>query len=198
MARIPAAERRTALVQAAVRVIAGGGVGAATTRAIVAEAGMSLASFHYAFTSQAELMRHVVAWVIAGERGAVLPAEVEAGDLRAVLHAGLERYLMLLRENPTREQTVNELALYALRTPGMEDLAREQYAGYQALAADALQLAAHATGRTWARPVPDVAKALIALTDGLTLSWLVDRDDAAADRLIDNAADALAGWADTP
>ncbi|WP_419819333.1 TetR/AcrR family transcriptional regulator [Glaciibacter flavus] len=198
MARIPAPERRAALVQAAVRVIARGGVAAATTRAIVAEAGMSLASFHYAFTSQAELMREVVAWVVAGEQLAVLPEDIPEGGLRDVLHAGLQRYLELLRENPTREQAVNELALYALRTPELQDLAREQYDRYHALAAEALVVAAQRTGSIWNRPITEVARMLIALTDGLTLSWLVDRDDAAADRLIDNAADALAGWATTP
>lgn len=197
MPRIPAAERRAALVQAAVRVIARGGVSAATTRAIVAEAGMSLASFHYAFASHDELMADVVAWVVQGEQGAVLPEEIPAGSLRGVLRAGLARYLDLLRANPNREQAVNELALHALRTPGMERLAREQYRRYHDLAAQALGYAAESTGSTWAASVEDVARLLIAFTDGLTLSWLVDRDDAAAERLIDNAADALAGMART-
>ena len=52
MARIPAAQRRDALIGAALQVVADRGVAAATTRAIVAEAGMSLASFHYAFESR--------------------------------------------------------------------------------------------------------------------------------------------------
>ena len=36
---------------------------------------------------------------------------------------------------------------------------------------------------------------LVTLTDGLTLAWLADRDDAAATRAIDNAADAVAAFA---
>ena len=40
----------------ALTVIARDGVHAATTRAIVAEAGMALASFHYAFRSRDELI----------------------------------------------------------------------------------------------------------------------------------------------
>ena len=137
MPRIPASERRVALVLAAVQVIGRGGVSAATTRAIVAEAGMSLASFHYAFTSHDELMAEVVRWVIAEERGAILPEGVEAGSLEDVARAGLQRYFELLRADPDREQAVNELALHALRTPGMQHLARQQYAGYHALAAAA-------------------------------------------------------------
>jgi DNA-binding transcriptional regulator YbjK len=195
--RIPASERRVALVQAAVRVIARGGVSAATTRAIVAEAGMSLASFHYAFTSHDELMAEVVSWVIAEEQGAILPDHVEAGSLRDVAQAGLRRYFELLRSNPNREQAINELALHALRTPGMEHLARMQYAGYHDLAAAALAFAAEHTGSEWDRPVDQIARLLVAITDGLTLSWLVDRDDAAAELLIDNAATMLAGMAHT-
>ena len=52
MPRIPAAERRVALIEAGLRVVAREGLAAASTRAIVAEAGMSLASFHYAFESR--------------------------------------------------------------------------------------------------------------------------------------------------
>ena len=43
MTRIPASERRTALIEAALRVVSRNGITQATTRAIVAEADMSLA-----------------------------------------------------------------------------------------------------------------------------------------------------------
>ena len=67
MNRIPADQRRALLVQAALRVIAKQGVSGAATRAIVAEAGMSLASFHYAFRSHDEMMRELVAYVVDAE-----------------------------------------------------------------------------------------------------------------------------------
>lgn len=56
MSRLPVPQRRAALIEAALRVIARDGLAAATTRAIAAEAGMSLASLHYAFTSRDELI----------------------------------------------------------------------------------------------------------------------------------------------
>ena len=55
----PAPERRASLARAARTVIARDGLAAATTRAIVAEAGMPLASFHYAVASRDELLREV-------------------------------------------------------------------------------------------------------------------------------------------
>ena len=61
--RIPAAERRSALIEAALRVVARNGLAQATTRAIVAEAGMSLASFHYVFDSRDELIDELITTV---------------------------------------------------------------------------------------------------------------------------------------
>ena len=39
--------------------------------------------------------------------------------------------------------------------------------------------------------MPDLARLLVNFTDGLTLAWLADRDDAAAARSIELAADAI-------
>ncbi|RZU65907.1 TetR family transcriptional regulator [Microterricola gilva] len=193
MPRIPAAERRTALVEAALRVVATQGVGAATTRAIVAEAGMSLASFHYAFASRDELMHELIAFVVAHEQAAVLPAPDGDASLRDIIRAGLQRYADLLRADPLREQAMLELTQQALRSSGLAHLAKLQYDNYFALAAAALATAAEQTGSTWTRPVDEVARLLVVLTDGLTITWLVERDDAAAASIMDFAADALAG-----
>lgn len=193
MPRIPAAERRAALVQAALRVVATQGVSAATTRAIVAEAGMSLASFHYAFASRDELMHELIAFVVAHEQAAVLPAPDGDASLRDILRAGLQRYADHLRADPLREQAMLELTQQALRSTGMEHLAKLQYDTYFVLAATALTTAAEQTGTAWTRPVDEVARLLVVLTDGLTITWLVERDDAAAASIMDFAADALAG-----
>lgn len=193
MPRIPAAERRTALVEAALRVVATQGVSAATTRAIVAEAGMSLASFHYAFASRDELMHELIAFVVAHEQAAVLPAPDGDASLRDIIRAGLQRYADHLRADPLREQAMLELTQQALRSTGMEHLAKLQYDTYFALAAAALTTAAEQTGTAWTRPVDEVARLLVVLTDGLTITWLVERDDAAAASIMDFAADALAG-----
>jgi hypothetical protein len=48
----------------------------------------------------------------------------------------------------------------------------------------------------WRRPVAEVARVLVAFTDGLTFTWLVDRDDAAARAVAHAAADALSRMAD--
>ena len=193
--RIPALERRSSLVDAALRVVAERGVAQATTRAIVAEAGMSLASFHYAFASRDELMAELIRRVVAQEGAAILPDPAEQtgpAPLRRILREGLQRYVDHLAADPLREKAMLELTQWALRSPSMQPLARLQYERYHALAAEALDSAAARSGTLWLHPLPDLARLLVSLTDGLTIAWLVDRDERATSALIDLAADTLA------
>jgi DNA-binding transcriptional regulator YbjK len=195
MTRIPAPERRAALAAAALTVIARDGLAAATTRAIVAEAGMPLASFHYAVASRDELLRDVVELVVAGEGSAAAGFLAHATTPREAIRLALTGYLDHVRRDPGNEQAMFELTQYALRTPQLADLPAEQYRSYHALASDLLEAGASLLHIEWSIPVPDLARLLVTLTDGLTLAWLADRDDAAAERAIDHAADAVAIFA---
>lgn len=194
--RMAVDDRRTALVAAALRVIARGGVQAASTRAITAEAGMALASFHYAFASRDELLGRVIDTVIADERAATERILSGGGTLPELLRGGLAAYLALLQANPHHEQAMLELTFYALRTSGLRSLAAKQYGSYESLAAGLLGAAAHHTGTRWTLPLADVARLAIALTDGMTTTWLADRDDDAAARLAATAADLLGSLAE--
>jgi AcrR family transcriptional regulator len=202
MTRIPVTDRRRALVQAALRVVARDGVAAATTRRIVAEAGMPLASFHYVFASRDELMAELIEAAVTGEERDLDPVltataatDADAPDMREVLRAGLQHYFDGVRADPDREKAMFELTHWALREPGFEPLARRQYDRYHALAAHAAAEAARLTGSTWTRPLDEVARILVSFTDGLTVGWLVTRDDHAAAATMDVAADALAALA---
>ena len=196
MVRIPAAERRAALIDAALRVVSRNGIAQATTRAIVAEAGMSLASFHYAFDSRDELIDELITTVVEREREAVIPDLVPGQDLRDILEAGFLRYLDHLKADPEHEQAMLELTQYALRSPERHPLAVRQYAQYAELAEHSLEIAAAHAEVSWNVPVEQVARLLVAFSDGLTLKWLVDRDDAAAEAVARAAADALSRLAE--
>ena len=197
MSRIPATERRAALARAALAVIARDGLAAATTRAIVAEAGMPLASFHYAVPSRDELLRDVVELVVAEEGSAALaPLLARADSIREATVVAMTAYLELVKHDPGHEQAMFELTQYALRTPGLDDLPAEQYARYHALAIELLDTATAQHHPDWRVPMPDLARLLVSFTDGLTLAWLADRDDAAAERSIQLAATAIASLAD--
>lgn len=197
MPRIPSSDRRDLLVQAAIRVIAKRGVAGATTRAIVAEAGMSLASFHYAFPSHAELMKRVVAHVVDAEVASVFLSLTLGSDIRAAVRNALQAYLDYVVSDPEHELALQELNQYAVRTPGLQNLAAEQYAAYHAGVANILVEGAAVSNVEWALPVDDLARLVVTITDGVTLAWLVDRDTAAAERVLDLAADSLAALART-
>lgn len=196
MAHIPVRERRHALIEAALRVVAARGLAQATTRAIVAEAHMSLASFHYAFESRDELVDELIKTMVERERAAVRPELIPGSGLREVLEAGLLGYFGLLHDDPAHEQAMLELTQYALRSEDRSALARTQYASYTDIAESSLTFAAEYTSSVWVVPVTAVARTLLALTDGFTLRWLVDRDDEAARAAIAVAAQALASLAE--
>ena len=196
MARMSAAERRAALARAALVVVDRDGVHAATTRAIVAEAQMPLGSFHYAVPSRDELLRDVVELVVADEGDAALAGLLaDAVDPRDAIRRTLAAYLDHVRAAPGREQAMFELTQYALRSAELSDLPGEQYARYHALAAEVLAAAETHLGIRWTIPVTELARLVVTITDGVTLAWLADRDDAAAERTIDLAADALTAFA---
>ncbi|MFB2597671.1 TetR/AcrR family transcriptional regulator [Herbiconiux sp. P17] len=201
MAHMPVAERRTRLLSAAFEVIARSGVSGATTRAIVDEAGMKLASFHYAFESREELLAQLVDVVVDTQEVVLdIPADSDipagnAGGLRHLLERGLLSYFEQVRANPLHERAMFELTQYALRTPSMAGVAERQYGRYRALAEASLREAAARTGCVWRAPVPELAADLVALTDGITLAWLADADDERAGRTIAFAARALAAEA---
>jgi len=188
-------ERRRELVEAALRVMARDGVAAATTRAVTAEAGMTQSRFHYCFRSKAELLHEVVETMVRNQVTSVLDA-VRAGvggDVRSGLHTALQAYCQHLVDHPEQHLLSYELTQYALRTPGLEQLAAQQYQAYLAGAAEVLDALGSAD--------PVLARMVIAILDGVTLQWLVDRDrttaagvlEAFADQLAPSFADRIAG-----
>jgi AcrR family transcriptional regulator len=195
MARMSATDRRSALLEAAFRVIAAEGVSAATTRAIVAEAGMSLASFHYAFTSRDEMMRELIRHVIENQAVAAFSSLRYGVDLRTAIRDGLQAFFAVVVADPAHEQTMFELMQYSLRTPELAQLPREQYSGYRNAVSGLLETAAADTGMSWLLPLDDVARMVVAMTDGITLAWLADGDAAAGSRVIEFAATSIAALA---
>jgi AcrR family transcriptional regulator len=195
VARLSSADRRAALVQAALRVIDRDGVYGATTRAIVAEASMSLASFHYAFRSRDEMIRELFAFVVKREEEASLAALTQTASIREAVRSGLQAYFDLLAAHPEREQALQELIQYSLRIPELAELPGAQYRSYFRSAQKMLEHGATLAGVRWAIPIEQLSIVLIAFTDGLTMSWLADRDDSAAVTLMDFAADAIAAQA---
>ncbi|MFB7026660.1 MULTISPECIES: TetR/AcrR family transcriptional regulator [unclassified Streptomyces] len=194
MRRIPLEQRREEIVSAAIRVIAERGVAAATTRAIVSEAGMPLGAFHYAFASHDALMRAVIESVTDEERLAAELSWADSTSVEAAVRSGLDAYIDLLEADPRRELALLELAVFARRHDEHGQM-RDQYRSYYEAASGLLRSVATVTSSVWTAPLEELARHLVAVVDGITTTWLADHDTEAARRTAAFAAAAFAAAA---
>src|SRR5690349_3315064 len=130
MARMALKDRREELIAAAVRVMVRDGVVRATTRAIVNEAGMPLGIFHYCFDSREHLLQEVIRRITDSSVAASRRAFADEADLSSIIVKSLSAFWEGLEANPGEHLVGYELAHYALRQAGMENLARQQYGHY--------------------------------------------------------------------
>jgi hypothetical protein len=118
--------------------------------------------------------------------------------LRTTVRAGFQAYWDHVCARPGEHMLTYELTQYALRQPGFEHLARRQYELYRTTYAELLEQLREARGFTLKVPVPVLARYLAAMTDGLTLNFLVLGDPSAAADILDMITDHVSGLVDEP
>ncbi len=141
MAYLTASERRTAIVEAAARVIIRDGLAAATTRRIADEAGVNLAALHYSFDGKGEIYTAVDDMFRATTVGSRL-VSTTGRTRQEIIRSLLERFQDLLHADRDVPIAQYELLLWALRNPDKAELARASYTTYISAFADELR---HAT-----------------------------------------------------
>ncbi|BBC38301.1 Transcriptional regulator, TetR family [Streptomyces graminofaciens] len=193
MPRMPSAVRRRQLTEAAIRAMTRDGVPRTTTRSIAAEAGVSLSVFHYCFDSKQELIESVITTINEDYVALVREAIRPRGTLRETVRAGFQAYWDHVNAHPGEHMLTYELTQYALREPGFEHLARRQYEMYCDTYADLIEQLGRTMEFELRVPVPVLARYLAAMTDGLTLNFLVLGDDAAWADILDTITDHVAG-----
>ncbi|MFF7488612.1 TetR/AcrR family transcriptional regulator [Streptomyces luteogriseus] len=193
MARLPSAERRRQLTEAAIRAMARDGVPRTTTRSIAAEAGVSLSVFHYCFDSKQQLIESVITTITGHYVTVVKEAIRPRATLEETVRAGFQAYWDHVRAHPDEHMLTYELTQYALRQPGFEHLARRQYELYAEAYTELIDQLREAMGLRLRVPVPVLARYLAAMTDGLTLSHLVLGDDTAWTGVLDMVVAHVAG-----
>ncbi|MFF5499187.1 TetR/AcrR family transcriptional regulator [Streptomyces aquilus] len=193
MARMPSAQRRRQLTEAAIRAMARDGVARTTTRSIAAEAGVSLSVFHYCFDSKQELVESVITTITDHYVGIVKEALKPRASLEETVRAGFQAYWDHVRAHPDEHMLTYELTQYALRQPGFEHLARRQYELYGELYADIIEQLSITMGFQLRVSVPALARYLAAMTDGLTLNYLVLGDEDAWTDILDTVTAHIAG-----
>ena len=191
MAYVKASERRAQLVVAARAVLCRDGVAGTTLRAVAAEAEVPLGTLHYVFPSKEQLITAVLEDITEEVSAVFRAAEVDAGLEHAIRH-GLENYWkQLVVNDPQLALMRHELFVYALRTPGLESLARWQIEGYIRIVAEWCQQAASNAGETCAVPFDTLARVLVGSVIGIVLQYLSDHDKARSQRDLHAATDML-------
>jgi AcrR family transcriptional regulator len=164
-------------VAAARTVLERDGVAGTTLRAVAGEAGIPLGTLHYAFPSR-DLLLTAVTEDIAADVATLLGAVVDLGSgLEHAIRRGLTGYWEQMVVGGSGLLLVQyELLTHALRTPGMENLARWQVDGYTSVVGEWCRQAAEAAGETCAVPYDTLARVLVANVNGLVLQFLSDPD----------------------
>ncbi|OKJ62752.1 TetR/AcrR family transcriptional regulator [Streptomyces sp. CB02261] len=191
MGRMPSAERRRQLVEAAIRAMTRDGVARTTTRSICAEAGVSLSVFHYCFESKQALLEAAIEAITGNYVTRVMSAVEPGATLRATVRGALQTYWDHVTAHPGEHMLTYDLTQYALREPGFEHLARAQYEQYVVVSASLIEQVHAMRGLEPRMPVETIARYLAAVIDGLTLQFLVLGDDKSAAEQLDLTADQL-------
>jgi AcrR family transcriptional regulator len=191
MARVAAEVRRGELIQAAIQVATREGLAATTTRRIAQELGISVGIVHYCFRSKEELLHEVIRVITEAQVVAAREAIVPGADVASSVRNAFLGFWQLVEATPEAQLLTYELTSWALRNAETEPLAREQRASQLAGIEEILDEVSIATGVRWAMPTGRLARMTLAITDGVTLGWLVDRDTASAVQALETFADQL-------
>jgi AcrR family transcriptional regulator len=181
MNRLPVAERREQLIEAALAVASRDGIDAATVRAVAAEAGVSLGVVHYCFQDKDELLRAMAhAITSANLQRSLGEVPAEAADPASVIEGVLDALWTGIRESRGPQLLSYELTTSSLRHAELNQVAIEQYRGQWAAAEQVLDLVERSAQVGWSVPRSSLARTVVAVIDGFSLAWLVDGDSEAA------------------
>ncbi|MEV1129224.1 TetR/AcrR family transcriptional regulator [Agromyces sp. NPDC049794] len=176
--RVPMAERREQLLDAAERVLVKDGVRGLTTRSVAAEAKCALATVHYVFDDVDDLLAGVLQRSVADVTQHLSEKEFQA--VHTVEEAVAECLLALwelVEADPQRQIVQYELTLHFLRRDPSSG--RQQYRDYASIVEGML---ARLIAPELLEPgsIDSLARRITAYVDGLILQYLLDRDSGRA------------------
>jgi AcrR family transcriptional regulator len=173
MGYVDADTRRAQVVQAARTVLMRSGVAGLTMRAVASEAGIPLGTLHYVFPSK-ELLYKSVIEDVGNEIAALLHASinVDGGFENSIANGIRDFWSALVIGNPDLQLVQYDLTIHAIRTPGLQHLAKGQYEKYCSVVAEWCQSAAEIAGESCAVSFEELARMIVAGVDGLILQYL--------------------------
>ncbi len=175
-------ERRTEIIEAAIRVLSRDGITETTTRKI---------ALRYYFGSKDDLLFAVLQEMMSRTREIVQAGTPIGCGLHEAISESLKTYWAYVEASPELEVMQYELTLYALRHSNSAWLAQQQYDGYATVVTTMLQDGFEAVGKTCAIPLAELARFIIGGLDGLLLQFISDRDTNRARRHLDHLIKAV-------
>lgn len=186
MTRMSVDQRRALLIQAAITAMSRDGVAGTGTRAIVAEANMTIGVFHYCFRSKDELLIEVARTL--NQRSFAAAGEILrlSRDPAEVLRSAITAYWEHVQAHPNERMLLFELTLYSLRRDDRRETALEQYRTYVNGMQGFLAAVAGLGNLTWRSDPEVLARYVLAQLQGITLQWLTNHDGDTARALLDH------------
>ena len=170
-------DRKTEILEAAIRLLARDGIAQASTRRLAAEVGINQATLLYHIGSKDELLLAVLREMMRQTREIAVAAAIDSpAPLREAIANSLRAFWSHVEAKPELQVMQYELTLYALRNPDAAWLAREQYSGYCAVVEGVLRTACELQGTTCAIPYDALARFIVGGLDGLILQFVSDRN----------------------
>ncbi|MFD0147442.1 MULTISPECIES: TetR/AcrR family transcriptional regulator [unclassified Streptomyces] len=172
MAHVPAAERRPQLINAAITLMAREGIAAGSTRAIAAELGVAQTTVHYTFGTKEDLYRAVMEQLTSNLVAQVEGAAPEGAGFEETIAALAVALWRTVEEDASGYRLLTELAMHALRTPGLGEARAAYYRQVNEVTERIVTEAASRTGFALAQPADLLARFFLSGFDGLTMQRL--------------------------
>lgn len=188
MSRVPAEQRREQLIEATIDLAIREGLAAASVRRIADEANVSLGVVHYCFSSKEALLNAVAESFAAPILGPVATAIEQSRGFEPTVRTSFETFWKVTQDAPGRQLLSYELAAWSIRGDG--EAARLLYQTYLDVIESFITHGMGIQGSEALTP-RTLARMVLALTDGIMLAWLVDRDDEATQAVLDAFVAAL-------
>lgn len=182
MSRVPAEQRREQLIEATIDLAIREGLAAASVRRIADEANVSLGVVHYCFSSKEALLNAVAESFATPILGPVAKAIEQSRGFERTTRAAFQTFWEVTQSAPGRQLLSYELAAWSIRGDG--EAARLLYQTYLDVIESFITEGMGVQGSE-ALSSRTLARMVLALTDGIMLAWLVDRDAEATQAVID-------------
>ena len=194
-------ERRQAITDAAARLIARAGIGAATMREVAAEGGWTTGSITHYFADKRQLLLHTLQASLSSRRSSP-PDRSAVDDPFDALRLALAGALPVDTASRQHWMVTVAFCAQAAGDPELAAVQRDAYRDFRRLVAKLVRRCIVADSAAVRGEAGDseerIAERLIAFADGIALQALFDPESWPSERQLAELERTLAGWAQSP